>query len=69
MFFKVSPSTGSLMSAFIHDTRRGQAAGGIRNWRYSTVGQMITEYAVVEHRGETQRWPSGWEDDGAVTWL
>lgn len=43
IFFQVSSSADTLMSAFLHDTRRGQAAGGIRMWSYDTMQPLITD--------------------------
>src|SRR5688500_18837884 len=36
LFFQIS-SAGVLQGAFVHRTVRGQAAGGVRYWRYATV--------------------------------
>ena len=42
-FFAVGEESGHLLSAFVHRTGRGQAAGGVRFWSYATLGEMITD--------------------------
>lgn len=42
-FFEVGTSSGHLCAAFLHDTRRGQGAGGLRFWRYGTLGAMVRD--------------------------
>lgn len=37
MFFKISDKFDMLLGAFIHRTNRGQAAGGVRYWKYDTI--------------------------------
>lgn len=43
MFLQVGPTSGALFGAFLHDTRRGQGAGGVRHWRYARLDQLITD--------------------------
>jgi len=42
-FFTVGQESGHLLAAFVHRTRRGQAAGGVRFWSYPTLGEMFTD--------------------------
>lgn len=42
-FFTVGRDSGHLLAAFVHRTRRGQAAGGVRFWSYATLGEMVTD--------------------------
>ena len=42
-FFEIGERSGQLLSAFIHRTERGQAAGGIRHWSYERIGDLITD--------------------------
>ncbi len=42
-FFELGAESGHLLSATIHKTRRGQAAGGVRFWRYETLGEFIRD--------------------------
>ena len=37
MFFQVSKKYEMLLGAFIHRTNRGQAAGGVRFWKYDNI--------------------------------
>jgi glutamate dehydrogenase/leucine dehydrogenase len=39
----VAPDTGVLQSAVIHRTCRGQAAGGVRYWKYDTAGDFLRD--------------------------
>ena len=41
IFVQAAPDTGVLQGAFIHRTCRGQAAGGVRFWRYDTVEEFL----------------------------
>ncbi len=43
IFVQVAPETGVLQGAFIHRTCRGQAAGGVRFWRYDTVEEFLRD--------------------------
>jgi len=43
MFFEVGPKSGALLTAFVHCTRRGQAAGGVRHWPYPTLEAVIRD--------------------------
>ncbi len=43
VFVQVAPDTGVLQGAFIHRTCRGQAAGGVRFWRYATVEDFLRD--------------------------
>jgi glutamate dehydrogenase/leucine dehydrogenase len=42
-FVQVAPETGVLQGASIHRTCRGQAAGGVRFWRYDTVEEYLRD--------------------------
>jgi leucine dehydrogenase len=42
-FVQVAPETGVLQGACIHRTCRGQAAGGVRFWRYDTVEEYLRD--------------------------
>jgi glutamate dehydrogenase/leucine dehydrogenase len=43
IFVQVGPRTGVLQSAVVHRTCRGQAAGGVRFWRYDTAGDFLRD--------------------------
>jgi glutamate dehydrogenase/leucine dehydrogenase len=43
IFVQVAPETGVLQGAFIHRSCRGQAAGGVRFWRYDTVEEFLRD--------------------------
>jgi glutamate dehydrogenase/leucine dehydrogenase len=43
VFFEVSRSTGRLMGAFVHRTRRGPAAGGTRCWSYDSMESFLRD--------------------------
>jgi len=43
VFVQVAPETGVLQGAFVHRTCRGQAAGGVRFWRYDTVEEYLRD--------------------------
>lgn len=43
MFFQVTRSHATLQGAFIHRTRRGQAAGGVRYWSYDTLEDFVRD--------------------------
>ena len=42
-FFELGPESGHLLGAFIHRTRRGQGAGGLRNWFYPTFEDFVRD--------------------------
>ena len=37
------PRTGVLMGVFLHRIKRGPGAGGVRFWRYDTVGEFLRD--------------------------
>ncbi len=43
LFFEVGPKSGALLTAFVHRTRRGQAAGGLRHWPYPTLEALVRD--------------------------
>jgi len=43
LFFQVCPEYDVLQGAFVHRTRRGQAAGGVRYWNYDTVETYLRD--------------------------
>jgi len=43
VFFEVGPDSGALLTAFVHRTRRGQAAGGLRHWPYPTLEALVRD--------------------------
>lgn len=43
LFFEVGQDTGTLMGAFVHCTRRGNAQGGLRYWPYPTVESFLRD--------------------------
>jgi leucine dehydrogenase len=43
IFVQAAPDTGVLQGAFIHRTCRGQAAGGVRFWRYDTIEEFLRD--------------------------
>jgi glutamate dehydrogenase/leucine dehydrogenase len=43
VFFEIGRESGHLLSAAIHWTHRGQAAGGVRFWTYDTMEQMVRD--------------------------
>jgi leucine dehydrogenase len=43
VFVQVGRDTGVLQGAFIHRTCRGQAAGGVRFWRYATIEDFLRD--------------------------
>jgi leucine dehydrogenase len=42
-FFEIGSESGHLLGAFIHRTRRGQAAGGVRYWSYDSVADYVRD--------------------------
>lgn len=43
VFFEVGRRTGALLTAFLHKTHRGQGAGGVRHWPYTSVAQLLQD--------------------------
>lgn len=43
VFLEVGHETGTLFGAFIHSTVRGQAQGGLRNWSYDRLEDMLRD--------------------------
>jgi leucine dehydrogenase len=43
LFFQVSEKLDTLQGAFVHRTCRGQAAGGVRYWRYDSVEDYLRD--------------------------
>ncbi len=43
LFFQVSEQSDTLQGAFVHRTCRGQAAGGVRYWSYSTMEDYLRD--------------------------
>ncbi len=43
MFFEIGRESEHLLTAFIHKTKRGQAAGGVRFWNYPSVEQLVRD--------------------------
>jgi len=43
IYLAVGRRSGALLTAFIHWTDRGQAAGGLRHWRYDTVESLVRD--------------------------
>lgn len=43
VFLEAGRGTGLLFAAVVHDTRRGQAQGGVRHWSYPTVESMLRD--------------------------
>ncbi|MBI5444864.1 MAG: Glu/Leu/Phe/Val dehydrogenase [Deltaproteobacteria bacterium] len=54
IFLEVGPKTGVLFGAFIHDTRRGQAQGGVRYWRYERLEHFLRDGLRLS-RGMTRK--------------
>ncbi len=42
-FYEIGEKSGHLLLATVHKTRRGQAAGGVRFWRYKTLGDFVRD--------------------------
>ncbi|CAH1783520.1 unnamed protein product, partial [Owenia fusiformis] len=49
IFFQVGMRSGCLLSAFLWNTTRGQAVGGIRLWRYKTVVDYLKDGLRLSH--------------------
>jgi len=43
LFFQITQEHDTLQGAFVHRTRRGQAAGGVRYWHYDTVEEYLRD--------------------------
>ncbi len=43
VFVQIAPASGVLQGAFVHRTCRGQAAGGVRYWRYPTIEHFLRD--------------------------
>ncbi len=43
IFLQIGLKTGALQGAFIHNTVRGQAAGGVRFWRYENLRDYLLD--------------------------
>lgn len=43
IFFEVGPDSGCLLAAFVHQTHRGQAQGGLRYWHYDTLAGYLED--------------------------
>jgi glutamate dehydrogenase/leucine dehydrogenase len=43
VFLEVAPTSGTLFAACVHNTTRGQAAGGCRYWPYGSFQQYLTD--------------------------
>lgn len=43
VFMAVGPQTGALMTATVHKSVRGQAAGGLRQWPYATMQELLRD--------------------------
>ena len=43
IFLEVGRESGHLLTAFVHKTRRGQAAGGVRFWSYATLEELVRD--------------------------
>lgn len=48
-FFAIGEESGHLLSAFVHDTRRGQGAGGLRFWTYERFGDLLRDGLRLSH--------------------
>ena len=43
VYLAIGRRTGALLTAFVHWTDRGQAAGGLRHWRYDTIEALLRD--------------------------
>jgi glutamate dehydrogenase/leucine dehydrogenase len=43
LFFAVGEETGALFGAFVHATKRGQGAGGLRHWPYGRLEDFVRD--------------------------
>ncbi|MBW2314123.1 MAG: Glu/Leu/Phe/Val dehydrogenase [Deltaproteobacteria bacterium] len=49
VFLAVGPETGTLFGAFVHDTTRGPAQGGVRRWHYPALGEFLRDGLRLSH--------------------
>ncbi len=43
VFLAAGPESRALFGAFVHDTRRGQAQGGVRHWQYASLEAFLRD--------------------------
>jgi len=43
VLLEIGAQSDALLGAFVHKTIRGQAAGGVRHWRYTSVADMVVD--------------------------
>jgi glutamate dehydrogenase/leucine dehydrogenase/methionyl-tRNA synthetase len=43
VFFGREPGIDTIFTAFVHDTRRGLAQGGLRLWKYESMADILTD--------------------------
>lgn len=43
LFFELDDQTDTILGATVHNTRRGQAAGGVRYWHYGSIEEYIRD--------------------------
>lgn len=43
IFLEIGKTTGALFGAFLHATKRGQGAGGVRHWPYQTLHDFVSD--------------------------
>jgi len=43
LFFQITKNYNTLQGAFVHRTCRGQGAGGVRYWQYSTMEDYLRD--------------------------
>lgn len=49
IFLGIGPESGALFGAFVHSTRRGQAQGGVRRWRYPALEEFLADGLRLSH--------------------
>lgn len=49
IFLELCTETGAIFAAFLHKTVRGQGAGGVRHWSYSSVDEIISDGLRLSH--------------------
>jgi leucine dehydrogenase len=54
LFFQLNQKYDTLMGAFVHKTKRGQAAGGVRYWHYNTIEDYFRD-GIRLAKGMTQK--------------
>ena len=54
IFLATSASSNALFAAFLHDTHRGPAQGGLRRWHYETCGAVLRDGLRLS-RGMTRK--------------